>query len=330
MKRLTAALLATAALGLVASGPASASEGVPSFSHVFVIVGENTTYSQVTKNTMPYLLGTLQPQSAWLTNYFAATHYSESNYVAMTSGQFTSCEQGDGTIAACHQDVPNLFNQLDTLDGTSGWTTWEESMPTACDVNNAGDDAGLNKYRPKHNPALNYDNVAGIWSGTTLTPSTECLNQDIPAGTTGPNNMDAFNGALASSTPMNAFNLVVPNECEDSHDNCKPVGNQLLQFDAFLQREVPQILASPSFGSNGVLVITFDEAATSSPNRALKFGNGGQVVFAVISPLANTGFYGNAWDHYSFLRTMQDGLGTDVYGYLGAAASASPINTIWK
>src|SRR5262249_42574101 len=151
-----------------------------------------------------------------------------------------------------------------------------------------------------------------------------------PAGTTGPNNMDAFNAALASSTPMSQFNYVVPNECEDSHDNCKPVGNQLLQFDAFLQREVPQILASPSFGSNGVLIITFDEAATSPPNRALKFANGGQVVFAVISPLANPGFYGNAWNHYSFLRTLQDGFGTDVYGYLGDAASSTAINTIWK
>jgi hypothetical protein len=320
-----------AALGLGMTAQAGATtEGVPQFGHVFVIVGENTSYSQVNKNTMPYMLGNLQPQSAWLTNYFAATHYSESNYVAMTSGQFTECEQDDSAISACHQDVPNLFHQLDMLYGTSGWTTWEESMPSPCYIANAGDDAGLNKYRPKHNPALNYDNVAGIWSGATLMPSSECLTQDIPAGTTGPNDMGAFNATLASATPMNQFNLVVPNECEDGHDNCKPSGNQLLQFDDFLQREVPQILASPSFGSNGVLIITFDEAATSSPNRALKFGNGGQVVFAVISPLANPGFYGNPWDHYSFLRTMQDGLGTDVYGYLGAAASASPINTIWK
>lgn len=330
MMRLTAALLATAALGLAFSVPASASEGVPSFGHVFVIVGENTTYSQVTKNTMPYMLGTLKPQSAWLTNYFATAHYSEDNYVAMTSGQFTECEQDDGSIADCHQDVPNLFNQLDQLDGTSGWTSWEESMPTACDLNGAGDDLMLNKYKPKHNPALNYDDVAGIWSGATLTPSNECLTQDIPAGTTGPDNTDALNAALASTTPMNQFNYIVPNECEDAHDNCKPVGNQLLQFDAFLQREVPQILASPSFGANGVLVITFDEAATSSPNRSLRVDNGGQVVFAVISPLVNPGLYGNPWDHYSFLRTLQDGLGTDVYGYLGAAASATPISNIWK
>jgi hypothetical protein len=38
----------------------------------------------LTKNNSPYLLGTVKPASAWLTNYWATTHYSESNYVALT------------------------------------------------------------------------------------------------------------------------------------------------------------------------------------------------------------------------------------------------------
>jgi hypothetical protein len=329
MRRLLVALLAMAALGLGMTAQAGASEGVPQFGHVFVIVGENTDYSQLTKNTAPYFLGTLKPQSAWLTNYWATTHYSESNYVAMTSGQFTTCEQKDGSIASCHQNVPNLFNQLDQTYGTSGWTSWMESMPSACDVSSAGGDSTLNKYAPKHNPALIFDNVAGAWLGTSLMPSTECLNQDIPAGTTGPNNMDTFNAALATGT-VNRFNLVVPNECEDAHDNCKPAGNPLLQFDAFLQREVPQILSSPAFGTDGVLIITFDEGITSSPKRAVKFENGGNVAFAVISPLAKAGSYDNDWNHYSFLRTVQDGLGVSGLGYLGDAVFATPINTIWK
>jgi hypothetical protein len=329
MRRLLAALSAMVALGLGITAQAGASEGVPQFGHVFVIVGENTDYSQLTKNTAPYLLGTLKPESAWLTNYWATTHYSEANYVAMTSGQFTACEQKDGSIASCHQNVPNLFNQLDQRYATTGWTSWMESMPSACDVSSAGGDSTLNKYAPKHNPALIFDNIAGTWSGTSLTPSNECLKQDIPAGTTGPNNMDTFNAALTAGT-VSRFNLVVPNECEDAHDNCKPPGNPLLQFDAFLQREVPQILSSPAFGPAGVLIITFDEGVTSSPIRAVKFENGGNVAFAVISPLANAGSYGNDWNHYSFLRTLQDGLGVSDLGYLGDAASATPINTIWK
>ena len=108
--------------------------------------------------------------------------------------------------------------------------------------------------------------------------------QDIAAGTTGPNNMDFFNAALcdapATCTPsVSRFNFIVPNECEDGHTNCKPAGNEVHQFDDFLQREVPQILASPAFGSNGVLIITFDEGTINSPNHADKFGQGGNVAF---------------------------------------------------
>ena len=145
--------------------------------------------------------------------------------------------------------------------------------------------------------------------------------------------MDFFNAALcdapATCTPsVSRFNFIVPNECEDGHTNCKPAGNEVHQFDDFLLREVPQILASPAFGSNGVLIITFDEGTINSPNHADKFGQGGNVAFAVVSDLANVGSYGNEWDHYSFLRTLEDGLG--VSGYVGAAGTASPINTIWK
>jgi hypothetical protein len=331
MRRLLPVLFVAAALVSAAGAQATTgkTEGVPRFGHVFLIIGENEDLSQLTKNNSPYLLNTvkLMPDSAWLTNYWATTHYSESNYVAMTSGQFTACEQADGSIASCHQNVPNLFNQLDTTYGAGAWTSWMESMPSPCDVSSAGGDATLNHYAPKHNPALIFDDVAGSWSGTTLTASSECTSQDIAAGSTGPNDMTTFNAALAAGT-VSRFNLVVPNECEDGHDNCKPAGNPVLQFDQFLQREVPLILASRAFGSDGVLIITFDEGTTNSPNRALKVDNGGNVAFAVVSPLANPGSYGNAWDHYSLLRTLEDGLG--VSGYVGAAATATPINTIWK
>jgi hypothetical protein len=334
MRRLFLLLVSAVALcgalaGATQATPSAKTDGVPRFGNVFVIIGENTDYSALTKNNAPYLLGTIKPESAWLTNYWATTHYSEANYVAMTSGQFTACEQADGSIASCHQDVPNLFNQLDVAYRAGGWQSWMESMPSPCYVSSFGSDAGLNKYRAKHNPALIYDDVAGSWSGSTFTPSTECLNQDIPAGTTGPNDMSAFNSALASGS-VSRFNFIVPNECEDAHDNCKPVGNPVLQFDQFLQREVPLIQASRAFGSNGVIVVTFDEGTTVSPNHADQFGNGGNVAFAVISDLANVGSYGNLWDHYSFLRTLQDGLGTSGQGYLGGAGDASSINTIWK
>src|SRR5881227_3296199 len=92
-----------------AATPAARTEGVPAFGHVFTIIGENTELGQVNKTNAPYLIGTLKPTAAWLTDYFAVTHFSEANYAAMTSGQFTRCQQFDGSIASCHQQTPNLF-----------------------------------------------------------------------------------------------------------------------------------------------------------------------------------------------------------------------------
>src|ERR1700686_1069222 len=149
MKRLLAVVCVVVAAGCVGSArsaTATKTDGVPQFGNVFVIIGENTELSQLTKNNAPYLLGTIKPESSWLTNYFATTHYSEANYVAMTSGQFTACEQKDGSIASCHQNVPNLFNQLDQTYGPGAWQSWMESMPFACDVSSAGGDATLNHY----------------------------------------------------------------------------------------------------------------------------------------------------------------------------------------
>jgi hypothetical protein len=322
-----AGLVVTVAL-LAGSAGASASttEGVPAFGHVFVIIGENTELGQINKSNAPYLTGTLKPESAWLTNYFAVTHFSEANYAAMTSGGYTSCQQFDGSIASCHQNVENIFHQL---DGSSiSWQSWMESMPSPCYTVSAGGAKTLNHYAPKHNPAIFYDNVegaGGVWSATS--PSAECLANDIPAGGTGPDDMSAFNTALQDNT-VARFNYIVPNECEDGHDNCKPQGNGISQFDAFLRREVPLIMNSTAFGSDGVLIITFDEGTSNQgPGSSKQFNGGGNVAFAVLGPLAKPGVYGDAFNHYSFLRTLEDGFG--ITSYAGAANSATAINTVW-
>src|SRR2546430_14086795 len=174
MRRVLTVLAAAAMLSLGIPATATATEGVPQFGHVFVIIGENTELGQINKSDAPFLLDTVKPDAAWLTNYFAVTHFSEANYAAMTSGQFTRCEQFDGAIASCHQDVENLFHQLD-MAGIS-WQSWLESMPAPCYVVSAGSAKTLNHYGAKHNPAVFYDNVEGlngIWSADPSGQSAE-------------------------------------------------------------------------------------------------------------------------------------------------------------
>jgi phosphatidylinositol-3-phosphatase len=247
----------------------------------------------------------------------------------MTSGQFTDCQQFDGSIASCHQDVENLFHQLDTAGVP--WQSWMESMPAPCFVTSAGSAKTLNHYGAKHNPAIFYDNVegqGGVWSADPSGQSAECLTRDIPTGGTGPNDMSVFNRAVSTGN-VGRFNFIVPNECEDGHDNCKPQGNGVAQFDAFLAREVPLIENSPAFGSDGVLIITFDEGTSNrGPASSKQFSGGGNIAFAVVSPLARPGLYGNVFNHYSLLRTLEDGFG--IIDHPANAATADAINTIWR
>jgi phosphatidylinositol-3-phosphatase len=315
----------TTALMLItgSAGTSAASSTTPALasSHVYLIIGENTEYVQVSKIDAPYLLGTLKPRSAWLSNYFALTHFSEANYVGMMSGQYTHCQQFDYSAADCHQDVGNLFSQLDDLGVT--WQSWMESMPAPCALTSSGAAKTQNHYGAKHNPAIFFDNVEGT-NGVWGAPGTECMANDLPTGGTGPNDMSVFNAAVRGGETAQ-FNLVVPNECEDGHDNCQPKKNRLSQFDAFLQREVPIIKrADPG----ALIIITFDEGTSNKgPSSSKQFAGGGHVVFLALGQLVHAGVYRSTSNHFGLLATLEDGYGAPR---LAGASSADAITSIWK
>lgn len=305
-------------------------EGVPRLGHVFLIIGENTTYDHVTSTNMPYLMGTFRPQAAWFTQYYGATHWSQANYVALVTGQFTGCEQQDYGIA-CHQDVENLFHQLDQSRLT--WKTWLEAGTARCDTGSGGTcnsdtPCPLTGFYTTGNPAILFDNIegpGGVWSATS--PSQECLQNDIPAGDDS-DPMGFFHQALASGD-LASFNLVIPNGCEDGEGNCAPINNRYTQFDAFLAREVPLIMASPAFGTNDVIIVVYDEDERAGGMAAKNgLGQGGHTVCAILGPSIVPGEYGDTTYHYSLLRTIEDGFG--ISSYLGHAAEVAPLTAIWS
>ena len=299
--------------------PPRAFDGVPAFGHVFVIVGENAARSELSTRLTPYLLGTVRPASAWVTNYWSLpTTSSLPNYIGLTSGRFTTCDAHNLAPRFCHNKSNSIFHQL-ASHGMS-WHLWAESAARPCDFSDRGGDAGWNHYVVHHNPALYYDSITGGVTSNTHVPDTACTRNVVPAGTTGPSNTDAFDSALAAGA-VPQFNFVVPNECDNGHDRCGPT-SRLKQFDNFLKAEVPKIMSSPAFGSDGVLVITYDEGeAIGYPNRR-------NIALAVMGPLVKVGNYsgGVRWTHYSLLRTLEDGFG---FGWLGAAADARPLQSIW-
>ena len=305
----------------------SGQEGVPRFNHVFLIIGENTTYDHLNATNAPYLVSSVKPNAAWLTNYYAATHWSQANYVALISGQYTACEQKDGGVS-CHQNVENLFHQLDTAK--LSWKTWLEGGTPKCDGGGTCNSTGacpLSGFYTTGNPAILFDDVEGpngVWSASNR--SKECLENDVPAGNEN-DPMGFFNRALAAGEIAN-FNFIIPNGCEDGEANCDPIHDRFTQFDAFLEREVPLIENSPAFGPNDVIIITYDEDQRSG-GLAQKngYGEGGHVVCAILGPPVKLGEYDDRFYHYSLLRTIEDGFGLSTY--VGHANDVAPITDIW-
>ncbi|HEY1058166.1 MAG TPA: alkaline phosphatase family protein [Limnobacter sp.] len=163
-------------------------------------------------------------------------------------------------------------------------------------------------------------------------------------------NLDRLAADLQSPDTTANFNLIVPNLCNDGHDTgCKngdPGG--LVSADAFLKRVVPTILNSPAFKAGGLLIVTFDEAdLTGSPSPAgfnpltgkaaaccstvpnvslnsplpgiVGFG-GGQVGAVMVSPFIRPGTVSQtAYNHYSLLRSVEDGFQLAHLGWAGQA-----------
>jgi hypothetical protein len=213
------------------------------------------------------------------------------------------------------------------------------------------------EYRSKHNPWVYYHDVTDNLH--------YCDTHDVPLGAFGtdpahPGTYDRLGMLrrdLASAATTPAYSFITPNQCSDGHDDCTSgtPGSQdpsakLAQMDAFLRLVVPMIMASPAYGNaahpKGLIVIVFDEGTDSaaccdeqpSPELAYEgqggmngnpFGPGGGAVGAVLlSPAIEPGTVSRAsYNHYSYLRTMEDIFGLAHLGYAADSAYPPPSPT---
>ncbi|HEY3492225.1 MAG TPA: hypothetical protein VGK43_04685, partial [Solirubrobacterales bacterium] len=91
--------------------------------------------------------------------------------------------------------------------------------------------------------------------------------------------------------------------------------------DAFLAEVVPEILASPAYKKDGLLIVNFgaaDPAAPADPAAAPADPRkvGGLLVSPLLSP---GGTDGAAYDPYSVLRSVEDLFALDPLGKAGGA-----------
>ena len=278
---------------------ASTTSAVPAFDHVFVIVMENHSYSQIIGNTSqaPYI-NQLASQYGLATNYFAVTHPSLPNYLALIGGSTFGITSD---CANCFVNAPNLAADRISPSGRS-WKGYMESTPSPCFVG----DSGL--YVQKHNPFIYFD--------TVRTNPTQCANI-VPFAELGVD--------LTTTATTPGFVWITPNLCSDMHDCSISTG------DTWLKNNVVPILNSPAYtNQNSVMFIVWDEDNGSQGN---------QVANLVISKSVPAGFRSNvAYTHYSLLRTIEDAWGLapltandgnasamgDFFGSRGAADTSPP------
>jgi phosphatidylinositol-3-phosphatase len=149
------------------------------YRHVVWIMMENEGDAVLHSLSAPYF-NRLTAQCALASNYYATSHPSLPNYIALTSGS-TQGVTDDGEPSTHRLSVPSIFSELG-----SKWRTLAESMPRSCDRLTSG------LYATRHNPAVYYTTVAAT-----------CQQNDVPL--TVPLNLSA------------EFTLIVPNICHDMH-----------------------------------------------------------------------------------------------------------------
>jgi hypothetical protein len=323
--------VAVAVAGIVLCGTAGAAdapggrssnsslEGVPRLGHVFLIMGENQGLGAITPSRSPFLTTRLKPHSAFVTTYTGVTlGGSLANYMGIVAGRFSTCDLADDLPSArCRHPWNSIFGQLD--GERASWREWAESADNACDIFDHGSAWSSHIYTAHHQPALYLTRLHGSGYDEAITPSKRCRTNTPAMGTTAPNDTSAFDAAL-SSGDVGRFNLIVPNDCEDGHDPCRPTNDGVRQFDNFLRREIPKIQASPAYGSDGTIVVTYDSG--TSPKHK-------QILFMVLGDLVKPGVYGGGpYSHYGLLRTLEDGFG--ISQHLAGAATARPISQIWR
>lgn len=341
---------ASATTGQATAEHASAAQ-LPAITHVFIIVLENRPYDTTfgPNSPAPFLADTMTAQGALLTHYYGTGHFSLDNYISMISGQAPNKEtQADcgayidfvqtGTAAdgqaigkGCiyPAKVLTIADQLEEQHLT--WKGYMEDMgndptrePATCghvavgarDVTHRA--TPTDQYAAKHNPFMYFHSVIDEPScQTNVVPLTR-LVADLQSAATTPN-----------------YSFIAPSLCHDGHDtpcvNGEPGG--LTSANAFLAKWVPRIVQSPAFRQDGLLIVTFDEAAfadataccdeQTGPNTdkpGVHGPGGGRIGAVLISPFITPGTVSNTpYNHYSMLKSVEDLFHLSHLGYAGRA-----------
>jgi hypothetical protein len=337
------AVLSFAAPLLVAPRPAHAEGAVPRYDHVFIIIEENHTASEIIGNALAPNINRLANDYGYASNFYAERHPSEPNYVAMVGGDTFGIRDDDAFYckphnpdAACKDAdeigyvdhtiaAPNLGQQLDARGFR--WKGYFENLPEPGSLvyrwpSPQMPAAGLPNalYASKHNGFISFKSV-----------------QDDPKRAEKIVGFDALERDLGSGNLPN-YATIVPNQCNDMHGiggpdspaDCKDKAGLIARADKLIGALTAKIMASSAWtgSGNSAIVITFDEdddhTATGHPDGCCGFGDknnpgGGWIPTIVVTNHGPRRLVDpTPYNHYSLLRTTEAVFG--ISDYLGHAA----------
>lgn len=318
-------------------------EGIPRYDHIVVLILENESYAAsftATPAADPYIRS-LVPQGVHADQYFATGHVSLDNYVALVSGQPNNAVTGSDCLTfslyACVQNQTvvggatadrNLGDQLDAasvtwkgyVDGTTApcvHDVYSPSHPQADTYQGNGGTIGPNAgkdYADRHNPFIYFSDIVGN--------DARCQAHVRPYA-------EIASDIAGKSVP--GYSFISPDTCHDGHDTPCSGGapGGLVSADAWTQAEVPALLTYLG-AHNGLLLLTFDESASTDISGCCHGGPGGQagaggrVGLIALGPGVKTGAVVHTpYDHASMLRTVEDSFG--ISEYINNAASSVPM-----
>lgn len=263
-------------------------QAAPSFQRVLIVLLENANYESAVDQ--PFLKD-FAAHGALLTDYHGVAHPSQPNYVALTAGTHAGVS-GDGNVTL---DLPNIADLLEAKGKT--WKAYAEGYPGGCFL---GSSDGA--YARKHVPFLSFRNISG--------DAARCARI-----------VDAseFSGDAARGTVPN-YSFFVPDLNDDGHDT------DVSTADGWLSRTIGPLLNNAAFMKGTLIVITFDEDEYFVRNGVMVNNH----VYAALGgdPVEPGSTSNAAYDHYSLLRTIEDGLGLGTLGKQDQ--QATPISGVWK
>lgn len=289
MKKLLAvgaAIVALAAGYPTVDHVAQASAGATS-GRVAVLVLENRKWEQISGNPSAPYLNSLLHSGAVANHYFAITHPSLPNYLALTTGGH---QKVNHDCSACRDTSQSLANQLESAH--ISWRAYFENisnpLATRWSIGQA--------YNPHYNPFA----------------YTAAVRASDPAGDV--TNFAALRHDLAAQQ-LPRFSWIAPNIWHDGHSS------KLTKVDRYASKLVPKIVRS--LGPHGVLFVTWDEGPDSDLRGAHGVG-GGHIPLIALGPGARSGArVAVRANHYALLRTIEDHFGLSRLGHAHDSATPS-------